>query len=444
MDVIDSQNQNGAPSPEHKSELSEVDVRSNEIQEIIGRPPHWLIRWGITAFFGVLLLIGLSAWTIKYPETVKAPLKLTAINAPKTLQSSVDGKLIRLLHPNNTKVAQNEILAWLESTADHRQVLSLASRVDSMRAWLGKSRLEKFDTVHLTKFSNLGELQRDFQSFEQAFRQFVSYLPGGFYSQKRKSLQQELQYTKQLLAKLKQQKEIQQADLEVAQQKYEAQKKLAEKDLIAPIEFAQQESEYHASRLPLQQTESSIIRNHAEQAAKRQQLLELEQEMDQQKAVFLQALNTLKSAVEEWEDQFMIVAPVSGKLIYAGILQENQTLRAGQEVFYVQPENTRFFGEMPITQNSFGKVRVGQQVQVRFSSYPYQEFGKVIGTLDYLSDVPVQDSVFLGKVKFPEGLTTNYNRELKPRNGMMGQAEIITQDMRLLERFYNNIAKQLR
>jgi hypothetical protein len=64
--------------------------------------------------------------------------------------------------------------------------------------------------------------------------------------------------------------------------------------------------------------------------------------------------------------------------------------------------------------------------------------------VDYFSDFPVQDSLFFARVTFPDGLVTNYGREVTPRNGMTGQAEIITQDMRLLERVVNNITKELR
>ena len=81
---------------------------------------------------------------------------------------------------------------------------------------------------------------------------------------------------------------------------------------------------------------------------------------------------------------------------------------------------------------------------VRFSGYPYHEFSSVIGVIEYLSDFPVGDSLFFVKVHFPDGLTTNYGQVLPPANGMEGEAEIITQDMRLLKRVYNNLTKELR
>lgn len=423
-----------------------LDVRSTEVQEIIGRPPHWLVRWGITIFFGVLFLVIMSAWSLKYPEVINAPIKLTAINAPKTLQSKIDGKLVRLLLENDSNVDKGQVLAWLESTASHRQVIQLAEQINSLRRWLLTGELQKFDAVRLDNFPDLGELQSNFQSFEQAWREFVSYLPEGFYSRQRELMKRESEYTRQLLKKLKEQIQIQREDYRLAQQEYNMKKTLAEKEFLAPMELVQQESKLLARRLPLQQTESAIINNQAEQTATQQQLMELDLQITQQKSIFLQELNTLKSAIEKWKDLHLLVAPVPGKVIYAGILQENQTLRNGQDIFYIQPDNTRFFGELTVSQNSFGKINEGQRVLVRFSSYPYQEFGSVSGRIDYLSDIPVRDSVFFAKVGFlsDDGLTTNYGHKLTPINGMTGQAEIITQDMRLLERVYNNIIKELR
>jgi hypothetical protein len=35
-----------------KYEIPEnIELRSEEVQEILGRPPQWIIRWGITIIF---------------------------------------------------------------------------------------------------------------------------------------------------------------------------------------------------------------------------------------------------------------------------------------------------------------------------------------------------------------------------------------------------------
>src|SRR5699024_5967291 len=139
------------------------------------------------------------------------------------------------------------------------------------------------------------------------------------------------------------------------------------------------------------------------QVAKREEMLDLKHKIDQQKSLFFQSLNMLQSVIAEWKNKYLLVAPFDGKLIYAGIIQKNQSFKTGQRIFYIKPDNSRFFGEITISQHSLGKIRKGQKVLARFSGYPYQKFGSVHGRVSYLSAIPVNDSSFVAKVRFPDG-----------------------------------------
>jgi hypothetical protein len=57
-------------------------ARSDEAQELIGRAPSWLILWGNTLYLGLLLLLIFIGWLVKYPDLVKANLRILATNAP--------------------------------------------------------------------------------------------------------------------------------------------------------------------------------------------------------------------------------------------------------------------------------------------------------------------------------------------------------------------------
>ncbi len=422
----------------------ELDVRSSEVQEIIGRPPHWLIRWGITFFFAVMGLIFLVSFIIKYPEVIEAPIRLTAIEAPQTLQSRIDGRIDHLLVENNEVIQQGEVIAWMESTADHEEVLQLSAIVDSIHIWLLNNKYYKLETLNMAEFSNLGELQGSFQNFEQSRREFMAYQPGGIYKQRQKMLEQELVYNQQLLANLLTQKENLEQDYEIAESEFEIQKQLGENGFIAPIEKDRAKRELIAQRQSLQEFEASIINNQLSQSSKRQEIMELQRQSGDQSSEFLQDVNSMKSTIKDWNEQYFITAPFDGKVIFTGVIQENQLVNTGQELAYVKPDNVEFFGEMPVAQQSFGKIEEGQKVLVRFNGYPYHEYGSVNGEIEYFSDIPVQDSLFFARVDFPEELTTNYDVEIPPVNGMAGQAEIITQDMRLIDRVYNNLTKELR
>ncbi|MEX2601471.1 MAG: HlyD family efflux transporter periplasmic adaptor subunit, partial [Balneolaceae bacterium] len=323
-------------------------------------------------------------------------------------------------------------------------VLALSADIDSLQAWLSAGNLRSIRAFSLPAYAGLGELQGSFQSFEASWRELRSFLEGGIYLRQAEMLRRELSLMGRQLELLEEQKAIQQEDYERARREFEGQRRLAERGLLAPVEIARAESELASRRLPLQQTESSILSSQVSQAAKQAEILELERRIGDQRLVFGQALAGLRSAVDVWMRDYLLIAPLDGRVIHAGIIQQGQSLQAGQSVLYVRPEDTGYFGELQIAQESVGKIRPGQMVLVRLSGYPYHEYGTLEGRIDYLSEVPVGEEVFLGKVSFPGGFVTSYGRSVRPRGGMTGQAEIITDDMRLLERVYNNMRGQLR
>ena len=82
-------------------------------------------------------------------------------------------------------------------------------------------------------------------------------------------------------------------------------------------------------------------------------------------------------------------------------------------------------------------------VNVKFDNFPYLEFGMVRVQIKNISLVPIavaEDKKFyMLEVEFPEKLLTNYGKELTFSQEMTGTAEIITEDLRLLDKFLNPI-----
>ncbi len=191
------------------------------------------------------------------------------------------------------------------------------------------------------------------------------------------------------------------------------------------------------------QINSSIVTNESQQNEKRKEIAELENQIIVQKNTFIQALQTMKSQIKTWEFKYLLKAPVAGTVSFTGFFQENQEMKAGQTLFYVQPDNITYFMEMLVPQYNFGKVRTGQQVLLKFQAYPFELYGAVVGTIEYIAKTP-SDSGYLAKVVLPNGLITNYKKPLQYRNGLFAQADIVTENMRLLQRFYYNLVKQIK
>ena len=82
----------------------------------------------------------------------------------------------------------------------------------------------------------------------------------------------------------------------------------------------------------------------------------------------------------------------------------------------------------------------GQKVKLSFANFPDAEFGQLPGVVKEISAIPNED-LYTVKVELEQGLVTSYNKEISYSPEMSGQASIITEDLRLLERIFNQFRK---
>jgi HlyD family secretion protein len=256
-------------------------------------------------------------------------------------------------------------------------------------------------------------------------------------------LSKDFNYLQKLHSTILQQKVLNEEDLALSQKTFDANESLNMDKVISDFDYRSEKSKLINKKLSLPQINAAIISNEAQQNEKIKEIAELENQIAQQKTVFVQSLHTFKSQADEWRIKYLLISPTDGTLRFASFLQENQQLQANQVVCFVNPENAHFYAEIFIPQSNFGKIRQGQTVLLKFPSYPFQEYGSVKGKLEFISNIST-DSGYLAKVVFNNGLVTSYKKSVQFREGLTAQAEIITQDMRLLQRLYYNIRKQVK
>jgi len=414
---------------------------SDDMQDIITTVPSWLLRWGITLFFGILVLIVGLAALIRYPDVISAQLKIDSPNSPKPVVSKIPGKLVKLLVTESENVKTGQALAYLESTANHDKVLTLLTNLKGLQQQVLQNK--PFNSQLFNEADNIqfGELQSAYQTFFQEYLLYKSSVNDGFLVKKKSYLQKDLSFLGKQQQQLNAEKNIQQKDFDLAADEYGMHKKLAQEKVETPAELRQEESKYLAKKSSLSQTESAIITGDNNYVAKQSEVSELDNQVQEEKAKFLQALNSLISMADDWKSKYILSASQSGKLSFAGIVQENQVLTAGQEVFYVNPGNEQFFGEMAIDQSNMGKVKEGQQVLVKLKSYPFEEYGMIRGKIAYIAEVPYKDSIFMSRVDFKIKNSSDLRKPIHLKQGMMADAEIVTQDATILQRLTRSFFK---
>jgi len=159
----------------------------------------------------------------------------------------------------------------------------------------------------------------------------------------------------------------------------------------------------------------------------------------------IQSLNQLKQRIKNWELRYVLKSNINGKVSFLNFYDKNQTVTQGDLVFTVIPtENSNFIAKLKTPRQNSGKIKIGQQVNIKLENYPDYEFGMLKGKVKNVSLIPNKDGLYLIDVSLSEKLITSYNKEIDFKQEMFGTAEIITEDLRLIDRFFYQFKKVLK
>ncbi|MFT4203177.1 MAG: HlyD family efflux transporter periplasmic adaptor subunit [Chitinophagaceae bacterium] len=427
----------GMPKTVH---VGNFQNRSEAAQEIISRRPGFTEKWALFLFLGILAALFGATWFIRYPDIVQTRATLTSRNGPKDIVAFQSGALASLFVGNGQHIDSGATIAYIESAADAGQVMSLSRQLGRADNLLFGNKLKEMSNLFGERYGRLGEVQSAYQTFVSALQQFNDYYVNGFYGRKKAMLGSDLSTLDKMGNALDEQRGLAEKDNRLAEENHKMNESLYREKIISAEEYRQDQSQLLNRQMGLPQVNSSILSNQNQKRDKLKELEQLDHDLAQQRVLLEQALQTLKSTIDAWIKQYVLIAPVDGTLYLTRPLQHAQYVQSGKTIGYVAPTDDRLFAELYLPQNNLGKVDTGMQVQLRFDAYPYQEKGIVKGSLDYMSRV-VSDSGYLGIVGLDKGLVTNQHITLPYKDGLKADALIVTKDMSLFERLYYRIVK---
>ena len=161
------------------------------------------------------------------------------------------------------------------------------------------------------------------------------------------------------------------------------------------------------------------------------------EEREKYYSVLNESFLNLKAQIKIWENTYLLISPVRGTVTFTKFWSENQSVNEDEPVLSIVPfQAGDYVGRINLKMNRSGKVKQGQSVNIKLSGYPYLEYGMVKGIVTSISLVPSNDSYVI-ELSLPSGLTTLYGKKLDFTQNMQGTAEIITDDIRLLQKIVN-------
>jgi multidrug resistance efflux pump len=250
-----------------------IEIRSEEMDELLTRVPSWLIRRGavLLTFIVIFLLVG--SWFFHYPDSIVATITITSANPPSSVVARTGGKLISFLVNDQQDVRKGDYLAVLENSSDIGSVnklLLLFHTVDTLSNPAGILEL------NIEQLSNLGDLQSYYINFLQAYRAYNRYQSSLLNKKKIMALQQQIDLSSIYVNKLDNQKRLQEKELKIAQSLFNRDSLLFTKKIISPAQFEKSQTQMINSIYTFKNSEMTLINSQIQVDQLRQQVIEVQ------------------------------------------------------------------------------------------------------------------------------------------------------------------------
>ncbi|GHV40040.1 hemolysin [Bacteroidia bacterium] len=424
---------------EHK-----IELRSEEFQEILGAVPSWILRRGITVLAIIIAILLIGSAFFKYPDTISATMTLTGTSPATALVAKASGRLQELEVIDKQSVRAGDYLAVIENPAKTKDIQILKQYILHLN--------ERIDTLISLppKELHLGAMQSLYSSFYITLFDYHEFKRLQYYTKKIDYMKERIGQYQQYYGNIITQKNIVNEQFKLNKSQYQRDSTLNKKGVISPEELETAKNQYLQGYLSLENMNTTIQNTQIQITQMEESLLDTEYQYQDKKNQLETQLKTyisqLLTEIQTWEQNYVLMASIDGQVTFTNYWVQNQNISAGDVIFNVVPENTgQIMGkaQMPLTRS--GKVKAGQKVNVRFTSFPDNEYGIVKGFVKSISMVPVKDAqgenYYTVEIELPDGLKTTYNKELPYLPEMQAQADIITEDISVLERFFMPLRK---
>jgi len=418
-----------------------IEVLNEEIQEILGTPPGWILRFGTLIFLIVIVvLIWLSYW-IQYPDVVVSEIIVSFNDPPSKLISPKSGYLNKLHAVNNQKVKKGQLLISYNSEANYQDVLSLYEKLLQVKQTNQSSIL----SLSFSENYSIGELQKYLFQFLDKQNQYslrvkgISEVTNKSDKQKQiSSLENGIEYSTNLRDNLA-------VQIENTQIQLKNEEAMVKMDKLSQSELNKTRDKLTVLSSNLNATEAEIKDKQFKISNLRSDLVNLSVSSEKGREVALSEMNAtfvqFKSNVSQWISSHLIISPTDGM-----VQVTNKFLKSGQYVnkdepllIIIPPQSNKMKGIMNVPFNESGNIKRNQLVLVRLNSYPSSKFGIIQGKVASSSSIALEEDGKLVSpvtVYFENGLVTTTGYKVSTKKELSGMARIITQNKRFIQRLF--------
>ena len=409
-----------------------------ELNDLIGNAPGWLLRSGIMMIALVtILVLGMSA-VISYPDKIIATGIVTTTRPPMRLVAHRTGRIEHILIENGRDVIKGTPLLYLDNTAD-------VDDINQLIKWISQYQ-KKDNSLPPPSELTLGTLQFLYAQLTLVYSEYHEVKRQRGTQSQISTIVQEMGHIDRLNLSISQEEKHFSTEQNLAEKEYKRSQGLYKEGLIALQELEIAESKYNQFLRQLENVNKSKIQNSI-----RKDQLELDRkrlaedrstQLQQYRFRLQEIISQLKGAYNQWKQDNYIISEVDGKIDYHMDITEQYTLQQGLSIGYVIPQNkvNKKYIKAIAPALGIAKLDSHSRAIIKIDAYPYKEYGAIEATLEAMSLVPyhTEEGVAVYQIKMPltDTLRTNYNKVLDYRPDMTASIELITEDKSILSRIF--------
>jgi len=329
----------------------------------------------------------------------------------------------------------------IEMPDNEKEIEFLKSYVLEIRSYLKSS---KNELPLITENHVFGAMQTYFNELQKNLKNYDEQIKNTYNTSKISNLKKKKQQYQILIAISIKQLALIKQELINAEDKYLANTNLYKKGVISKMDFYNEETAFRQKQMDVENAKRTTTDQQITLLNLAQELSDLEFQYYENERILannIQAnLLEIENGIENWQQNFSFVAPVSGKLVWLEKIHQNQFIEVGKSLFAITTNNEKFIALATIPATGFGKIQTGQKARIKLNNYPTYEFGHLEGIVSKLTEIP-NENTYQVEITLKNGMTSSYNKLLAFTPEMTGTAEIVTDDLRVIQRIFNQFNK---
>ncbi|MDO5970071.1 HlyD family efflux transporter periplasmic adaptor subunit [Flavivirga aquimarina] len=286
---------------------------------------------------------------------------------------------------------KGDILAVIENNADFNDIKLIKKYLKTFTL-----ELKDFDSldIKLPPKLDLGDVQTSYNNFRLRYQDYLNYL---VLTPEKKRIDN---YTFQMLSKSESLKdhtkrlEQYQVQLDNEKKKYLNNQKLYKRGIISELDYINSQNALSKAKEKYQELKSNleyeksnllVAQNNLKQSSIKDKSLLLSSSQN-----LMQSRQELINDIKSWEQKYVLSSPIDGKFTLFDVWNQYQDINVNDVVFTIIPNDLNgIVGRVLVPITNSRKLKRGQDVLIKIENSPYQEWGKLRGTVSSISSIPL-------------------------------------------------------